>query len=102
LAYPDRRAPRLAPAYDLVATVPYIPADRLALSLGDTKEFADIDLDRFRRFAEKAGLPARIVLQTARETAGRLRDLWPTHEPLRTLPEHIRKAMAKHLEAVPL
>jgi serine/threonine-protein kinase HipA len=102
LIYPNRRTPQLAPAYDLVATVPYIPADRLALSLGDTKEFADIDLDRFGRFAEKAGLPTRIVLQTARETAERLRDLWPTHEPLRALPDHVRKAMATHLETVPL
>ena len=102
LIYPDRRTPRLAPAYDLVATVPYLPADRLALSLGDTKEFADIDLDRFRRFADKAGLPERVVLQTARETADKVRDLWPTHEPLRTMPAHIRKAMAAHLQTVPL
>jgi serine/threonine-protein kinase HipA len=102
LMYPDRRTPKLAPAYDLVATVPYLPTDRLALSLGDTKEFADIDMDRFRRFAEKAGLPIRIVLQTVRETAGRLRDLWPTHEPLQALPERIRKAMAIHLQSVPL
>jgi serine/threonine-protein kinase HipA len=102
LMYPDRRTPKLAPAYDLVATVPYLPADRLALSLGDTKEFADIDLDRFRRFAEKAGLPSRIVLRTVRETADELRDLWPTHEPIRALPEQIRKAMATHLQKVPL
>jgi serine/threonine-protein kinase HipA len=79
LIYPNRRTPKLAPAYDLVATIPYIPADRLALSLGDTKEFANINMERFRRFAEKAGLPTRIVLQTVRETAERLRDLWPTH-----------------------
>lgn len=102
LIYADRRTARLAPAYDLVGTVPYIPADRLALSLGDTKEFADIDVERFRRFAEKAGLPVRLVLQTARETAAKVRDLWPTHEPLRTMPEHIRKAMTAHLETVPL
>ena len=100
--YPDRRTPKLAPAYDLVATVPYLPDDRLALSLGDSKEFADIDVDRFRRFADKAGLPTRIVLQTARETAERVRDLSPTHEPLRALPDHMRKAMATHLETVPL
>ena len=102
LIYPDRRTPKLAPAYDLVATVPYFPADRLALSLGETRAFADIDLDRFRRFAEKAGLPARVVLRTARETADTVRDLWPTHEPLRTMPEHIRKAVAAHLQTVPL
>jgi serine/threonine-protein kinase HipA len=85
-----------------VATVPYLPTDRLALSLGDAKEFADIDLDRFRRFAEKAGLPERLVLQTVRETAEKVRDLWPTHEPLRMMPEHIRKAMEAHLQTVPL
>lgn len=61
--------------YDLVATVPYIPADRLALSLGDTKQFGDVDLERFRRLAEKAGLPVRMVLQTVRETAARVREL---------------------------
>ncbi|MBI2187782.1 MAG: HipA domain-containing protein [Acidobacteria bacterium] len=102
LIYPDRRTPQLAPAYDLVGTVPYIPADRLALSLGDTKEFADVDLDRFRRFAEKAGLPVRLVVQTARQTAERVRDLWPAHEPLRALPDWIREAVAAHLTSVPL
>lgn len=102
LMYPDRRTARLAPAYDLVATVPYLPDDRLALSLGDTKSFAEIDLDRFRRFADQAGLPTRIVLQTARETAVRVRDLWSTHEPLRMVPEHIRGAMDAHLQTVRL
>jgi serine/threonine-protein kinase HipA len=102
LIYPDRRTPRLAPAYDLVATVPYIPAERLALSLGGTREFADIDLDRFRRFADKAGLPERLVLQTARETADKVRDLWAAHDPLRAVPEHIHNAMAAHLQRVPL
>jgi serine/threonine-protein kinase HipA len=102
LIYPDRRTPQLAPAYDLVGTVPYIPADRLALSLGDTKEFADVDLDRFRRFAERAGLPVRLVVQTARQTAERVRDLWPAHEPLRALPDWIREAVAAHLTSVPL
>ena len=101
LIYPDRRTPRLAPAYDLVATIPHIPTDRLALSLG-TNEFADVDPERFRRFAEKAGLPVRLVLQTARETAARVRDLWHTHEPLRMIPERIRKAITAHLETVPL
>ena len=102
LIYPDARTPKLAPAYDLVGTIPYIPGDRLALSLGGTKEFAAVDLDRFRRFADKAGLPVRLVLQTARETAARVRDLWPTHEPLRALPERIREAVTAHMSTVPL
>ena len=102
LIYPDRRTPVLSPAYDLVSTVPYIPDDRLALTLDDTKEFAEIDLGRFRRFAEKAGLPDRLVGQVARETAAKVRDLWCSHEPLRALPERIHDAIAAHMRTVPL
>ncbi len=102
LVYPDRRTATLAPAYDLVATVPYIPGDRLALSLGGTKAFAEVDLERFRRLAKKADLPDRLVVRTARETAARVHDLWPTHEPARTLPDRIRAAIEKHMATVPL
>ncbi|MGH9347602.1 MAG: type II toxin-antitoxin system HipA family toxin [Vicinamibacterales bacterium] len=102
LVYPDRRTAKLAPAYDLVATVPYIPGDRLALSLGDTKAFAETDLARFRRLAERAGLPDRLVVQAARETAAKVRDLWPAHEPLRALPERIRGTIERHMATVPL
>ena len=102
LIYPDGRIPKLAPAYDLVATVPYLPHDRLALSLGDTKDFAQVDLDRFRRFARRAGLPVRVVTETARETVAKVRDLWPTHEPLRAVPERIRKAITAHMRTVRL
>jgi serine/threonine-protein kinase HipA len=102
LIYPDGRLPKLAPAYDLVGTTAYIPGDRLALSLGETKVFADIDLERVRRFAERAGLPVRLVLQTARETAAKVRDLWPTHEPLRALPKRILEAIGAHINTVPL
>ncbi len=102
LIYPDGRTPRLAPAYDLVGTISYIPGDRLALSLGDTKDFAQVDLDRFRRLAEKGGLPVRLVMQTARETAARVRDLWPAHEPIRALPDRMRKSLEAHMATVPL
>ncbi len=102
LIYPDGRTPTLAPAYDLVGTVPYIPGDRLALSLGGTKTFAEIDLERFRRLAQRAGLPVRVVLKTARETAAAVRDLWPLHEPLRALPERIREGISAHMRTVPL
>ena len=102
LVYPDGRAPRLSPAYDLVGTVPYIGDDRLALSLGDTKEFSEVDIERFRRFAERAGLPVRLVLQTVQETAATVRDLWPAHEPLRALPDPVRMAIGSHMRTVPL
>ena len=102
LIYPDGRTPRLAPAYDLVGTIAYIPGDRLALSLGDTKDFTEVNLDRFRRLAEKGGLPVRLVMQTVRETAARVRDLWPAHEPIRVLPDRMRRSLEAHMATVPL
>ena len=102
LMYPDGHTPQLAPAYDLVGTIAYIPSDRLALSLADTKAFGEVDLERFRRYAEKAGLPVRLVVQTARETAERVRDLWRGHEPLRAMPAWIRERIEAHMTTVPL
>ena len=64
-----------------------------------------VNVDRFRRFAEKAGLPVRVVTQTIRETAAKVRDLWPTHEPERALPKRVREAIAAHIahiKTVPL
>lgn len=102
LIYPDGHSPALAPAYDLVSTVVYLPEDSLALSLGETKDFHRLDLDRFRRFAEKAELPVRLVVETAKETAARVRELLPRHEPLRDLGKHVRDAIAAHAKSVPL
>jgi serine/threonine-protein kinase HipA len=102
LIYRDGHTPALAPAYDLVSTVAYLPDDTLALSLGDTKDFHQVDLDRFRLFAEKAELPVRLVVETARETAARVRELLPKHEPLRDLGKPVRDAIAAHAKSVPL
>ena len=102
LIYPDGHSPALAPAYDLVSTVVYLPEDNLALSLGETKDFHRLDLDRFRRFAEKAELPVRLVVETARETAARVRELLPRHEPLQDLGKPVRNAIAAHAKSVPL
>ena len=102
LIYRDGRSAALSPAYDLVSTVPYIAGDRLALSLGETKEFARIDVGRVMRFAEKAGLPVRMVVKVARDTAAAIRDIAPSHEPLRRLPRSIRTAITTHITTVPL
>jgi hypothetical protein len=60
------------------------------------------DLERFRRFAEKAGLPVRLVVRTARETADRVRESWRNHEPLRAVPSWIRERIEAHMARVPL
>ena len=102
LIYPDGRTAALAPAYDLVGTVAYIPNETLGLSIAGTTIFSEINPDRFRRFAARAGLPTRLVVKTAVETAQAVRDLWPSHEPLRLLPQSVHRAISAHLETVPL
>lgn len=102
LIYRDGRTAALAPAYDLVSTVAYLREDRLALSLGVTKDFSEVTLERFRRMAEKAELPVRLVVETARATATRIRDVWPSHEPVRALRQATRDAIETHMATVPL
>ena len=74
LIFSDGRMPRLAPAYDLVGTVRHAH-DRLALSLGDTKESLRSTSMSVPSLSEKAGLPVRLVLQTVRDRSEGVRSL---------------------------
>lgn len=76
LLYPDGRTPVLAPAYDFVATLPYIPSDSLALSFGGSRTLDGITLDRVRRFADTARLPVQPVWKIVRETVERTAEEW--------------------------
>jgi serine/threonine-protein kinase HipA len=69
LIYPGGRTPQLAPAYDFVSTVRYIADDRLALSIAKEKAPNQLNLELLERFARKAQVPNKLVLDTARETA---------------------------------
>jgi len=64
LIYRNPQEPiRLAPAYDLVSTTPYIPRDTLALTLNGTKQFPDRDqLIRFIRTVTGKTQPSAIQL----------------------------------------
>ena len=67
----------LAPAYDLVSTIPYIPDDGMALSLaGGDKKFVDWNEEAFKRFAAKARLPEKLVLDARAQTIQRFHELW--------------------------
>ena len=52
--YPDGRTPQLAPAYDFVSTIVYIPNDKLALNLAGEKEMYKISLSSFSKLAKKS------------------------------------------------
>ena len=84
LLYPDRRTPVLSPAYDFVATLPYLPADQLGLSFGESRSLKEITVDQVRRFADTARLPASPLWPMVIEMADRTVAAWETLE-LRSL-----------------
>jgi len=98
LLYPDGRTPVLAPAYDFVSTVAYLPNDALALGFGGSRSLTDIVPDQVRRFADTARLAVSPLARLAAETAGRTVENWKALEQKRLLPAAISKAIGRHIE----
>jgi serine/threonine-protein kinase HipA len=51
LLYADGRTPRLSPAYDLIPTIVFSRHEDLALSLGGTRQFEELNPERFATMA---------------------------------------------------
>jgi len=102
LLYPDGRTPVLSPAYDLVSTIPYIPDEKLALSLGKEKAFASVSRETFRRFAERARLPERETLATVGRVADAVRVAWPGVLNDSRMPKEISDRIGLHLHSMRL
>jgi serine/threonine-protein kinase HipA len=100
LLYPDGRAPVLSPAYDLVATLPYIPGDQLALSFGGSRSLSEISLDQIRRFTDTAGLPLKPVQAIVRDTVERTTTAWRTLAQKDLLPAGIRAVVDRQIQLV--
>ena len=100
LLYPDRRTPVLSPGYDFVATLPYLPADTLGLSFGDSRSLSEITPEQMRRFADTARIPASPLWQIAVDTAERTAEAWKTLEQRDMLPKDMRVFIEKQILAV--
>jgi len=74
--YPDKRNAVLAPAYDLVSTILYIPDERAALKVSRTKRFDEFSEDELRHLAGRARLPEKVVLDAALETVEAFHQHW--------------------------
>ena len=101
LIYADQRRAALAPAYDFVSTVAYLPDDSLALSLVDSKQFSSITTEQFERFAAKARLPTKLTLDTVQQTVAHFADVW-RDVGRDFIDPRIREAIDRHLGSVPL
>ncbi len=105
LVWGEGARPSLAPCYDLVATIAWerfgwnLPGGpRLALRLGTTRRFADLNDAVIDRFAKDSG---RVWVKDELLTGILLaRDAWPQAEVAK--PERMRRALSVHWSRVPI
>ncbi|MDP9807381.1 serine/threonine-protein kinase HipA [Rhizobium tibeticum] len=101
LIYPgDGSKPTLAPIYDVLSTVPYIPADAMALSLGAERSFKALAAPRWRAFANRARLPEPAVLKAVVETVALVNEHW-WHLPERdVIPARVLERIDEHVKVM--
>lgn len=101
--YPDRRAPALAPAYDLVSTVALLDEDSMALEWADgVGGFADLSEGVLRQLAASARVPQKPVLDAARAMVERFVEVWGALKQEPGVPEGVDRAVDAHLGRLPL
>ena len=100
--YKDKRAASIAPAYDFVSTIPYIPDDSASLKVSRSKKFSDFTLDELSHLAAKAMLPEKLVLDTAKQTVAGFHEIWAKEKAHLPLPKSMIEAIDTHLRGIPL
>lgn len=100
--FPDRRKPRLSPAYDLVSTIAFLPDDNAALKVSRSKRFRDFSSLELAHLAKRVGLCERWVLAVAQQTVAAFDDHW--HHEKRHLPlsRASVEMMDAHRQTVPI
>lgn len=100
--YPNKREAALAPAYDFVSTIPYLPEDQLALTFVNSKAFSALTYAQFRNFAAKAHLPESLVLETVYETVRKFSEVWKSSLSFPYLDEKLIQTIDNHLSSIPI
>ncbi len=77
LRYLDPRRPSLAPAYDLVSTMPYMgTGEEFGLRFGGTKRYEKLRLMMFRRLESTLGIDVDLA-EVGRQTVENVKESWP-------------------------
>jgi serine/threonine-protein kinase HipA len=100
--YRDGRTPQLAPAYDYISTIVYMPDDDLGMNLLGSRSFDDFDEARLRALAKRARLPTKPVLEAAYEMVDRMLGTWPRIAMDLPLDAGDRELITKHMVRPPL
>lgn len=102
LIYPDRRNVSLAPAYDFVATVPYIPGDATNMKISRAKVFSAFTVDELTHLAVKAAIPQKMAIDAAKETVQLFREHWERETVNLPMSNDVRSAIEMHMHTVPI
>ncbi len=103
LLYRDGMIPELTPPYDFLSTLTYVRRrENMGLSMVGTKRFEDFSLSLLQRFAEKAGLPAGLVVMAAKEAVERTWEAWTDLRWDLASPRIIAQAVDRHMRNVPI
>ncbi len=89
--------PDLAPVYDVLSTIPYIPADAMALSLASERPFKALNAQRWKAFAYRARLPEAAVLRAVVDTVERVNDRWWSLPEREVVPAKVLERMDAHI-----
>nr|WP_189483892.1 HipA domain-containing protein [Alishewanella tabrizica] len=100
--YKDKRTASIAPAYDFVSTIPYIPDDSASLKVSRSKKFSDFTLDELSHLAAKAMLPEKLVLDTAKQTVAGFHEVWAKEKTHLALTKSMIEVIDTHLRSIPL
>lgn len=100
LRYPDGRNAELAPAYDLVPTVLYIPQDDLGLKLRNSREFNDVHLRSFDRLGSRCGWSVQETHGKVNDAIDRVTSAWGVLADL--LPKESFDFLTTRRDALPL
>ncbi|NIB59463.1 MULTISPECIES: type II toxin-antitoxin system HipA family toxin [Rhizobium/Agrobacterium group] len=90
--------PALAPVYDVLSTVPYIPSDAMALSLAGERPFKAMNTQRWKVFAHRARMPEAAVLKAVMETVERVNQSWWSLPERAVLPDRVLERIDAHIK----
>ncbi|MEK1893983.1 MAG: type II toxin-antitoxin system HipA family toxin [Rhizobium sp.] len=79
--FPQPGEIRLSPAYDIVPTIFYMPADTMALRFVKTQNFENVNLHRFERVASFLRLDSKWITREVSTVVKRALELWPSAVP---------------------
>ena len=96
----DGCTPAFAPVYDVLSTVPYIPADSMALSLGGERSFKALTAPRWKSFANRARLPEPATLKAVVETVELVNQRWWTLPEREVVPRTVLERIDAHVRAM--